>query len=107
MRPAGCDRQSSLVFLDHHLGRFDNCRDLIALLELQFLGAALGDDGLDDVVTDFYGDERRDSSQHDFRYFALQMVTRGERHQSISSGDDSITLRKRPHSIKKGFARSE
>ena len=40
------------VFLNHHLGRLYHRGDLVAFLELHLLGAELGDDRFDDVVSD-------------------------------------------------------
>jgi len=40
------------VFLNHHLGSFDDSGNGVAFLEFEFVGAAAGDDTLNDVVPD-------------------------------------------------------
>src|SRR6201987_6532600 len=74
------------ILLDHHLGRLDHGRHLVAFLQLQFFGATLGDHRLDHVVTYFHRDESGDSSQQYVGDFAFDMVACTECHGLLPFG---------------------
>ena len=64
------------VLLNHHFGRLhDGCRR-VALLKLQLIGAATGNDALDEVVANANDDVRHYVSQDDLFDLTAQFVSR-------------------------------
>jgi len=61
----------SLVFFQHHFGRFDHYGDLVAFLEGKLLRAAASDHAFNLALPDAYDDMRHDVTQCDFYYFSL------------------------------------
>ena len=47
----GCSVKES-VFLNHHLGGFDDSGDGVTFLEFEFVSTTACDDALDDIVSD-------------------------------------------------------
>src|SRR5262245_33196627 len=70
---------------DHHLGRFDDGGDRVALLEGHLLCALLGDHRLDHAIADAYRDVREHVTPLDFFDRPLQTIPRAERHCASSA----------------------
>jgi hypothetical protein len=63
------------VLLNHHLGGFDHSRDRVALLELEFVGAAACDGTLNEIVSDPHDHVGHDIAELDFFDFSTQFVS--------------------------------
>jgi hypothetical protein len=67
--------KSRSVFLDHHFGSFHDSGDRIALLEFQLVGAAPGDNTLDEVVSDADDNVGHHVAHLNFFDFSTQLVS--------------------------------
>jgi hypothetical protein len=63
------------VLLNHDFGGLDHCRDGIALLELEFVGATTGDGTLNKIVTDPHDHMGHDIAQLNFFNLPTQLVS--------------------------------
>src|ERR1700722_3157206 len=94
----------TLALLNHDLGGLDHCGHLVALFQTHLFRAALGDDGLDDIVADLERDERGNSPENDFGDFTLKMIASTECHRIFSSTTSIPQLTPR---VRTGCARSK
>src|ERR1700722_3369126 len=65
---------SVLLLLEHYFCGFDYDGYRVANLEFHFVGAALGNDALDDVFADADDDVGHDAARFDFGHFTFQPV---------------------------------